>query len=261
MEEARMEGLGYVCRVQENHNFLRNDTNPTDDQPLANPFATQPVVGSVSYIQSELRKQQGIKRQRDENEAHNTEDMRARNTVYVDGHIAAKRIRDPPASGYYGVYASGKRWQVRVFAADGQRDVLGSFSTKEEAAFVYDRAARQCTYEEKPLNYKTLEEGEEAAEEAKRQPQAQPKARSASGFYGVTAAGKRWRAQIRHGGKKQNLGRFDTKEEAAVAYDSAVRQCGDEKKPLNYKTAEAAEEAVKQARQTPTSFISPVAEA
>jgi hypothetical protein len=237
---------------------LKNNTTPSllkADVPVSPGLLKADLL--AGYIQSELSKQQGIKRQRDENEAYNTAEMRARNAAYLDEHIAgtAKRIRDPPASGYYGVYASGNRWQVRVFAADGQRDVLGSFSSKQEAAFVYDQAARQCTYEEKPLNYKTLEE---AAEDAKKHTQEHPKPRSASGFYGVTAAHQKgsqgWKAQIRYGGKKQNLGRFDTKEEAAVAYDNAVRQCGDDKKPLNYKTAEAAEEAVKQARETRCNF-------
>jgi hypothetical protein len=57
--------------------------------------------------------------------------------------------------------------------------------------------------------------------------------RSASGFYGVTAEGKRWRAQINHGGKQHRIGSFDTKQMAARAYDRAARKCGEEK-PLNF---------------------------
>jgi hypothetical protein len=49
-----------------------------------------------------------------------------------------------------------------------------------------------------------------------------------SGFYGVCADGKRWRAQIWHGGKKHDIGSFNTKEEAALAYDTEAGQCGEE---------------------------------
>jgi hypothetical protein len=51
-----------------------------------------------------------------------------------------------------------------------------------------------------------------------------PKPRPSSGYYGVSADRKRWKAQIGHGGKKHNLGRFDTKQEAALAYDTTGRQ-------------------------------------
>jgi hypothetical protein len=59
--------------------------------------------------------------------------------------------------------------------------------------------------------------------------------------------GKRWAAYIRYGGKKHNLGTFDTKQEAALAYDRKARQCGEDK-PLNYESITAAEEAAVQAQ-------------
>lgn len=42
-----------------------------------------------------------------------------------------------------------------------------------------------------------------------------------SGFKGVMAAGDRWRARIKTGGKKISLGTYDTIEEAAAAYAAA----------------------------------------
>jgi hypothetical protein len=49
-------------------------------------------------------------------------------------------------------------------------------------------------------------------------------------------------AQIYYDSKKHNLGCFDTKHEAALAYDREARQCGQDKL-LNYESIKAAEEA------------------
>jgi hypothetical protein len=62
---------------------------------------------------------------------------------------------------------------------------------------------------------------------------------------------KRWAAaQIYCDSKKHRLGTFGTKQEAALAYDSRARQCGEDKL-LNYESIAAAEEAAVQAQAEP----------
>jgi hypothetical protein len=63
----------------------------------------------------------------------------------------------------------------------------------------------------------------------------------------VSAQKKRWKARIKIGGKWHNLGCFDTKQEAALAYDREKRKRG-EKKPMNYESMEGAEEAATKAQ-------------
>jgi hypothetical protein len=191
----------------------------------------------------------------------------------VAGSLLVKAL-SLPSSGFTGVTEKGKKWEAKIDYNGRKQHKLGSFDTKEEAALAFDRFARNCG-EPKQLNFGSIEAAEEAAAQAqaeytlthvlgagsgKLKPknpsvgpmpglrmrartgvgQARPRARPASGFYGVTADKKRWKAQIAYGGKKHHIGRFDTREEAALAYDRAAMECG-ELKQLNYELVEPTE--------------------
>jgi hypothetical protein len=168
--------------------------------------------------------------------------------------VHPKQPKPRPPSGFYGVSASGKRWYAKI-NYDNKQHFLGCFDTKQEAALAYDRKARQCG-KDTLLNYKSIKAAEEAAVQAQAEhilvhdmcvgPK-QPKPRPPSGFYGVSANRKQWRAMIYYDNKQHYLGIFDTKQEAALAYDKKARQCGKDT-PLNYESIKAAEEAVVQAQ-------------
>jgi hypothetical protein len=180
-------------------------------------------------------------------------EAQAEHILVHDMCAGPKQPQPCPASGFYGVYANGKRWQATI-TYDSKQHHLGTFDTKQEAALAYDRAARQCG-EDGPLNYDSIKTAEEAAAAAQAETFAdalcagpkQPKPRPASGFYGVSAQRKQWLAQIFYDGKKHYLGTFDTKQEAALVYDREARQCGKDKS-LNYESIEEAEEAAAHAQ-------------
>jgi hypothetical protein len=78
--------------------------------------------------------------------------------------IHPKQPKPRPKSGFYGVYADKKRWVARI-CYDSKQHQLGSFATKQEAALVYDRKARECV-KDKLLNYESIQAAEEAAAQA-----------------------------------------------------------------------------------------------
>jgi hypothetical protein len=172
--------------------------------------------------------------------------------ILVHDMCAGPQLPKPrPSSGFYGVKVSWKRWAARI-CYDNKNHHLGTFNTKQEAALAYDRKARQCG-EDQLLNYESIKAAEEAAVQAHAEytlahPKL-PKPRPASGFYGVSARRKRWAAEIQYDNKRHHLGTFDTKQEAALAYDREARQCREDKL-LNYESIKAAEEAAAAAQAT-----------
>jgi hypothetical protein len=173
---------------------------------------------------------------------------------YTLVHVMYAVPKHRPPSGFHGVSANEKRWRAQI-QYSGKNHYLGIFDTKQEAAFAYDKAAREHGGGKKLLNYESIEAAEEAASHAQaehtlvRDVRIEPKRpRQPSGFHGVTAKGKRWQAQINYGGKIHYIGIFTTKQEAALAYDTAAREHGGGKRKLNYESIKAAEEAAAHAQ-------------
>jgi hypothetical protein len=86
-------------------------------------------------------------------------------------------MKPRPKSGFYGVRASDEKWASRLYY-DGKHHSLGRFNTKEEAAVVYDKAAREHKGSAAVCNFANPAEGQAASSAAvgewKPQP-AQPK--------------------------------------------------------------------------------------
>jgi hypothetical protein len=136
-----------------------------------------------------------------------------------------------------------------------------SDAASQEAAAAYDRAAVKRKGDDATLNFETLEIAEAAVKAAKEawvpevdSPKAfQPVGKS--GYLGVREARQaqasggllRWESIIHYNAKGHSLGTFATKEEAAAAYDAAVRRHKPAGAPTNFSNAEVEAEAVEEA--------------
>ena len=148
--------------------------------------------------------------------------------------------------GFIGIRLLRDRWQARrSLPGEKRKRDLGSFSTQEEAASAYDRDARKAPSQRQKYNFASPEEEQVAVETALAQSHLpRPRPRTKSGFHGVTTHGSKWKAQIRYGGINRHLGTFDTREQAAAAFDEAAREHRVKSGLYNFESAAAAETAV-----------------
>lgn len=144
-------------------------------------------------------------------------------------------------SGYKGVVAWRSKWRSTI-CVGGKLRYLGLFDSPEDAALVYDEAARDLFGEFAWLNFPDdlLVPGQGRWKSIEAQPAdvhvRRTPCTNTSGYRGVTKGGRKnpWRAGIGYGGKRYDLGGFPTIEHAALAYDKAACELFGESAQLNF---------------------------
>jgi hypothetical protein len=139
-----------------------------------------------------------------------------------------RQRRSNSASGYIGVTLHGKRYQALI--RDGKLKGLGTYDTAKQAAKAYDAAAIEVGRPLSKLNFpKKVPPGYTP-------PQDKLLSNNTSGYRGVTETKEGWRAKIYIKGKFKHLGYFNTRKQAAIAYDHAVHKHRLPKSWLNFPT-------------------------
>ena len=130
-----------------------------------------------------------------------------------------------------------RRWQARYKDANGKDRHIGNFDDEEEAARAVNKAIRDAGLEGRRKTNAVDATGALVPKPQKNaavppDPSRDPTA-ATSKFWGVTwnKSARRWEAYYKDAaGKKRSIGRFDDEEEAARAYNAAIRRAGLERK-------------------------------
>jgi hypothetical protein len=149
-------------------------------------------------------------------------DNRRGNLVVTDSRsmamhlISARRVNpDVKQREYYGVARQGRHTKHRsaIIMDRGQIIRLGLFKTARDAALAYDFEARKLFGEKAVLNFPRIL--------LEAPPPQIPKRSRKSRFRGVRKMDRKWAATLCPNGKQIFLGRYETEEDAARAYDHA----------------------------------------
>ena len=137
--------------------------------------------------------------------------------------------RSNSKSGYFGVDKLPNGKYRAIIRIDGNNKYLGSsYNTAKQAAKAHDKEAIKLRRPFSKLNYpKKAPVGYTPIQ------QALPSTNTV-GYRGVYKDRKKFKAQIRIGGKNTNLGIYDTAKEAANAYDRAVLKANQSTTFLNF---------------------------
>ena len=147
-------------------------------------------------------------------------------TTQQNSHNSRPRVRSGSAFKGVSWSASGGAWIAQIKTGDGYRN-LGLYSSEEDAARVYDQAAREAYGTYAWLNFPNDSRSVASSRRAK-----------ASRYRGVMRSSKPnrpspWVASIRVNGKSRYLGAFATEEAAAEAYNAAAQAAFGERASLN----------------------------
>jgi hypothetical protein len=137
------------------------------------------------------------------------------------------KLRSTNTTGYRGVSKIGERFQAQI-RINKKLKYLGMYDTPKEAAVAYDRAVIEYNLSKDKLNWP---DGYPKLNTNKKK---RKLSNNTTGYKGVTKRGKRFIARIPINKKRKHLGRYDTPEEAAVAYDRAVIKYNLSKDKLNF---------------------------
>jgi serine protease inhibitor ecotin len=149
-----------------------------------------------------------------------------RSLKMAEAPISKKRKRGNPnqMTGLIGVSKHRKKYKASI-TYGGTKKNLGTFDTKEQAGIAYDRFVIDKSTEEVffILNYPKMSD-QKREEVLKVEPVQQKRGtpNQMTGLIGVFKNGGMYKAEVTIGGTRYNLGSFDTKEQAGIAYDRFV---------------------------------------
>jgi len=143
--------------------------------------------------------------------------------------VVKKAVKPMNKTGFRGVVEVTGKYEARL-TAKGKSYRLGSFHNVEVAARMYDKAAIKHFGKEAKLNFP--KQAKKALEY--KSPEGVNYKSNTSGYRGVEYAAGKWKASMRHEGEFVYVGRFESAEEAAEAYDIEAKKLKGSKAKLNY---------------------------
>ena len=152
-------------------------------------------------------------------------DQEREEALEVEPPKKRKRGTPNPTTGLIGVSKNGKKYQASI-SYDGTAHYLGTFDTKEQAGIAYDRfvVGKSTATVSFILNYPNTTDPEREAGLSVEPHKIRKRGitNPTTGLIGVFESGKRYQAFLTFSGTRNNLGVFDTKEQAGMAYDRFV---------------------------------------
>ena len=139
-------------------------------------------------------------------------------------------LSDRSSTGYVGVALNQGRYQARQ-KSGGKCTNLGRYDTAVEAAVAYAKHVASAGG------------GDDDDEEGMADDyELLPSSKNSTGYLGVTLTAGRYQARHKSGGKKVNIGVYDTAVEAALAYARHVQSAGGDEEEESEEEVEAKEE-------------------